>query len=106
MLRIGSVTLSSVNNHQTIHVQIMAVISGSCDSFHDQSGDRYREYKLQNILGALIDINHLKNFLLKDDHDCFHPPLQYNNFQGLFHDYFHLIGSAILVRVLDHKSDR
>ena len=106
MLRIVIVTLSSVNNHQTIQVQIMVVISGSGDSLHDQSGDQYHEYKLQNILGALIDINHLKNFLLKDDHDCFNPPLHYNDFQGLFHDYFHLIGSAILVRVSDHKSDR
>ena len=63
VLRIGSVTLSSVNNHQTIHVQIMVVFSGSGDSLHDQSGDQYHEYKLQNILGALIDMNHLKKFL-------------------------------------------
>ena len=100
MLRIVIVTLSSVNNHQTIQVQIMVVISGS---FHDQSGDRYHEYKLQNILGALIDINHLKKFLFKFDHDCFH---HLSNIQGLFHDYFHLIGSAILVRVSDHKPGR
>ena len=100
------VTLSSVNNHQTIQVQIMVVISGSGDSLHDQSGDRYHEYKLQNILGTLIDINHLKKFLFKYDHDCFHPLVQYNDCRGLFHDYFHLICSAILVRVSDHKPGR